>query len=98
MGAYAHLVGFSADGKSIIHAHPMGEEPTSADDRGGPRLSFHVAPESAGATQFYLQIKRAGKEVMVPFGQRIMPPEAAVDKELAARHQQHHHASAGQAI
>ncbi|NBX03314.1 MAG: hypothetical protein EBR02_04510 [Alphaproteobacteria bacterium] len=90
MGAYAHLVGFSADGKTLIHAHPIGEEPTSPDDRGGPRLSFHVAPESAGETQFYLQLKRDGKEVMLPFGQRIAPPSANAEKALATRHSHAH--------
>ena len=97
MGAYAHLVGFSADGKTLIHSHPVGQEPSSSDDRGGSRLSFHIAPETEGNIQFYLQLKRGGQEVMVPFGQRIRPPSAAVEKELAQRHS-HSHANAGHAI
>ncbi|MGE0754702.1 MAG: hypothetical protein AB7L92_06035 [Alphaproteobacteria bacterium] len=30
MGAYAHMVGFSADGNRIIHCHPVGDEPQYA--------------------------------------------------------------------
>lgn len=74
MGAYAHLVGFSADGKSMIHTHPMGAEPTSEACRGGPALRFKITPETDGKTQFYLQIRRNGEEIYVPFGQNILPP------------------------
>ncbi len=77
MGAFAHLVGFSADGKSIIHTHPLDAEPRGASDRGGPRLRFHVEPDCSGATQFYLQVKRGGEDVYVPFGQQIKPPALA---------------------
>jgi hypothetical protein len=77
MGAFAHLVGFSADGKSIIHTHPLDAEPRGASDRGGPRLRFHVEPDCSGATQFYLQVKRGGEDIYVPFGQQIKPPALA---------------------
>ena len=80
MGAFAHLVGFSADGKSIIHTHPLDAEPGNADDRGGPRLRFHVEPDCTGATQFYLQVKRGGEDIYVPFGQQIKPPALAVER------------------
>lgn len=74
MGAFAHLVGFSADGKSLIHCHPVGAEPTQAQERGGPSLQFHLEPQSSGATQFYLQVRRNGQELFVPFGQLIKAP------------------------
>ncbi len=80
MGAFAHLVGFSADGKSIIHTHPVGVEPNSADAKGGPVLQFHIEPDNSGATQFYLQIKQNGVEQYIGFGQQIKPPERNVDK------------------
>jgi hypothetical protein len=79
IGAFAHLVGFSADGKSLIHTHPL-EESSSADERGGPKLRFHVEPDNAGATQFYLQVRQNGKDIYVPFGQQIQPPSLATDK------------------
>ncbi len=71
MGAYAHLVGFSADGKSLIHCHPLGSEPKTPQDRGGPNLRFHVEAENDGPIQFYLQIRRNGEDIYVPFGKEI---------------------------
>lgn len=71
MGAYAHLVGFSADGKSIMHCHPLGEEPKGEGERGVSPLRFHLEPQAAGMAQFFLQVKKDGKEVFVPFGQEI---------------------------
>lgn len=95
MGAYAHLVGFSADGKTLMHSHPMGVEPQNENERGGPKLSFHIEPEASGPTQLYLQVKRKGEEIYLPFGQRVKQPERAVE-QLAAKRQQapghsHHH-------
>jgi len=75
MGAYAHLVGFSADGNSIIHCHPLGEEPSDKQARGGPDLLFHVEPQQSGPTQFYLQLKRNGEDVYLPFGALIQKQE-----------------------
>jgi hypothetical protein len=100
MGAYAHLVGFSADGKTLVHSHPLGEEPKTSAERGGPRLDFHVEPHVAGATQFYLQVQRGGQEVMLPFGQRIAPPERRTHAEMVRHpaHAHHQHASAGHAL
>lgn len=99
MGAYAHLVGFSADGKTLVHSHPLGEEPKTSAERGGPRLDFHVEPHVAGATQFYLQVQRGGQEVMLPFGQRILPPEKRTHAEMVRPPvASHHHASAGHTL
>ncbi len=75
MGAFGHLVGFSKDGRHFIHCHPLGEEPMSADDRAAGMLRFHVNPTHAGATKFFLQIKRNGHDIAIPFGQLIQPPE-----------------------
>lgn len=80
MGAYAHLVGFSADGKSIIHTHPLDAQPGSTSDRGGPTLRFRVEPDCAGATQFYLQVRRNGEDIYVPFGQQIKLPGLAMER------------------
>jgi hypothetical protein len=73
MGAYAHMVGFSADGNSVLHAHPVGREPQHADERGGPELAFHVQPGAAGMTQFYVQLRRNNEDIFVPFGQQVQP-------------------------
>lgn len=45
MGAFAHVVGFTEDYNSVLHVHPMGKEPTSDAERGGPKLEFHIEPE-----------------------------------------------------
>ena len=95
MGAYAHLVGFGADGKTIMHCHPLGAEPVSPDDRAGPQLRFHVEPEAAGATQFYLQVRRNGQDLFAPFGQVIKASSRMAEK-FSTTHQ--HDASHGFAM
>lgn len=85
MGAFAHLVGFSGDGQSIIHTHPLGGETTEPAARGGPTMLFHVEPDCSGATQFYLQVRRNGEDVYVPFGQHIKQAELAADQVARPR-------------
>lgn len=67
MGAYAHLVGFSADGASMVHGHPEGEEPKDANARGGPALTFELHPTVAGPNRVFVQVKIAGKVITAPF-------------------------------
>lgn len=68
MGAYAHIVGFSDDLKSVVHIHPMGEEPFKSSDKGGPVLRFHLEPVKAGFVKLFAQVKVNGKELFAPFG------------------------------
>lgn len=68
MGAFAHLVGFSEDMKTVVHIHPMGAEPTKETDRGGPELQFHIEPEKAGFVKLFAQVSIQGKALFVPFG------------------------------
>lgn len=67
MGAYAHIVGFSEDWKSVVHIHPMGVEPKTATDKGGPMLHFHLQPEKAGFVKLFVQVRINGKEMIAPF-------------------------------
>ncbi len=93
MGAFAHLVGFSADGKSIIHTHPMGAPPQGPDAKGGPTLRFHVEPDFNGPAQFYLQVNHGGKDTYAGFGQQVSPA-LLTSRNVAAREQGHaNHAS-----
>ena len=69
MGASAHLAGFSKDGEHFIHCHPI------AGGLGSGILQFHLAPEWAGHTKFFLQLNRAGREITIPFGQLIQSPD-----------------------
>lgn len=73
MGAYAHLVGFYDDYESIAHIHPLGEEPTSDKDRGGPALQFHFRPDHAGFMKLYAQVRIGNRMVFAPFGVMIEP-------------------------
>lgn len=86
MGAFAHLVGFSADGQSIIHTHPLGMEPVSDSERGEGILRFHVEPRCSGPTQFYLQIHRHDEDMFIRFGQQIKPPERTTEKIIPPLH------------
>jgi len=95
MGAYAHLVGFNASGNSLLHAHPMGAEPQSSSDRGGPNLRFHVVPEESGPTQMFLQLRRGGEDVFLPFGQRVKLPTRHSEKLQGEKlHEGHAHTHA----
>lgn len=71
MAAYAHIVGFSEDLKSVVHIHPMGTEPTKDTDRGGPELDFHLETNTPGFIKLFAQVKLNGKELFVPFGINI---------------------------
>lgn len=67
MGAFAHVVGFTEDYNSVMHIHPMGKEPTSDTERGGPKLEFHIEPKKAGFVKMFAQVKIGGKDIFAPF-------------------------------
>jgi hypothetical protein len=65
MGAFAHIVGFYEDRKTVVHIHPSDADPKGPDDRGGPSFMFRLyAPRSGyirlscqtqnGRSYFYL--------------------------------------------
>lgn len=68
MGAFAHVVGFTEDYNSVLHIHPMGKEPTSDTERGGPKLEFHIEPKTAGFVKLFAQVKIGGKDIFAPLG------------------------------
>lgn len=73
MGAFAHMVAFPADLASVTHVHPMGVEPKTAAERGGPDLSFHVEPDNPGFQKFFLQTQIGGKDKFAAFGLNVEP-------------------------
>jgi hypothetical protein len=89
IGAFAHMMGFSADGKSVVHSHPMGMEPTSDDQRAGPTLRFHVEPDNSGPMQFYVQVMHKGRDVFASFGQQIQDPARTAARMAQAHHRPH---------
>lgn len=67
MGAFAHLVGFASTDGSMIHMHPLGTEPATAAERGGPDLTFEWVPQQAGPMRLFAQVRHEGAELTVPF-------------------------------
>ncbi len=94
MGAYAHLVAFSADSQHFLHIHPLGAEPATDTARGTSPLHFHVMPEVEGPTQFFLQIQRGGKIITLPFGQ-IVAPAQGYEQRVSMAHGHHAALAAG---
>ena len=64
MGAKAHMAGFDKNAQHFVHVHPMENSDPSL-------LEFHVAPEHAGMTKFFLQVKYQGKEIYLPFSRMV---------------------------
>ena len=77
MGAFAHGVGFTPDLKTVLHVHPLGEEPTNDSQRGGSELHFHIAPAAAGYYRFYVQVQIDGKDKFAGFGINVTNEPAA---------------------
>ncbi|MDS4031116.1 MAG: hypothetical protein RKO66_13750 [Candidatus Contendobacter sp.] len=89
MGAFAHIVGFSEDRAEIAHIHPLGKEPKTAAERGGPTLEFQTDFATAGYQKLFAQVRIDGKSVFAPFGVEVMPAQA--DKAASTTgHEQHH--------
>ena len=78
MGAFAHMVAFPADLASVTHIHPMGAEPKTATDRGGPNLRFHVEPDKPGYQKFFLQTQIDGKDKFAAFGVNVQPATTTI--------------------
>lgn len=89
MGAFAHLVGFSEDRTEIAHIHPVGQEPGTAAERGGPTLEFQTDFATSGYQKLFAQVQIDGRPLFAPFGIDVTP--AKPDKTAsAAEHEQHH--------
>ncbi len=86
MGAFAHMVAFPEDLASVTHVHPMGKEPETATERGGPQLSFHVEPAKAGFAKLFLQTQIGGQEVYAAFGQMVQPAPAETATSAAGEY------------
>ena len=67
MGAFAHLVAFNEDGKTVLHIHPEGPEPEKAEARGGPTLKFKLYAPTAGFYRLYAQTQILDEQKFAPF-------------------------------
>lgn len=73
MAAFAHLVGFYEDGRTVVHLHPAGGEVNDTNQRGGSTLSFQFYPPKTGFLRLYCQVQVDGKQVFAPFGLNVLP-------------------------
>ena len=71
MGAYGHIVGFYEGMTDVAHMHPMGAEPKNDTDRGASPLKFMLHPDHPVYLKYFVQIRRDGKDVFLPFGIEI---------------------------
>lgn len=74
MDAFAHLVAFNEDGKTVLHVHPKAVRPPTAAERGGPELEFQVYATRAGFYRLFSQVQIRGASKFAPFGIVVAPP------------------------
>jgi len=67
MGAFAHLVAFHEDGKTVLHIHPEGPEPDKPEARGGPVLRFKFYAPVPGYYRLYAQTQIFEGPIFAPF-------------------------------
>ena len=73
MNAFAHLVGFYDDDRTVVHVHPAGSEVVDQTLRAGPSLEFRFYPPREGFLRLYCQVSVAGRMVFVPFSVNVAP-------------------------
>lgn len=67
MGAFAHLVAFNEDYKTVLHIHPEGAEPDRPEARGGPTLRFKLYAPVPGYYRLYAQTQIMDEAKFAPF-------------------------------
>ncbi|MEQ1851026.1 MAG: hypothetical protein ABMA01_05470 [Chthoniobacteraceae bacterium] len=73
MNAFAHLVGFYDDHRTVVQLHPTGGDVLNPELRGGPTLGFiHFAPKP-GFIRLYCQVRIEGKTLFAPFSVNVEP-------------------------
>lgn len=73
MGAFGHIVGFGNDFSTVLHMHPVGQLPTSADSLGGPDLPFYFRSARPGLVRLFGQVKIGGKDLFPRFVIKVQP-------------------------
>ena len=58
---------------TVVHIHPVGPEPTSEAERGGPVLPFKFYPPAAGYYRIYTQVAVDGAAKFPSFGVVVLP-------------------------
>lgn len=75
MGAFAHLVAFNEDLKTVLHIHPADRSPTGDSDRGGPAFAFKLYSPTPGFFRLYVQVQIDGKQQFAPLNLKVLPTE-----------------------
>jgi hypothetical protein len=73
MEAFAHLVAFHADCKTVLHIHPKGTRRLTSNDRGGPELEFQFYSPKPGFYRLFVQTQINGQQSFAPFGLVVQP-------------------------
>jgi hypothetical protein len=73
MGAFGHLVGFTDNRRTVLHSHPLGIEPTSDAERGGPELPFYIYSVNPGFIRLFAQVQIGGVAKFAEFGLVVQP-------------------------
>ena len=73
MAAFAHLVGFNQDYKTVMHIHPKGPPVLDPAVRGGPELQFQIYALRPGFVRLFAQVQIDGRSHFAPFGLQIVP-------------------------
>ena len=73
MNAFAHLVGFYEDYRTVVHLHPEGGDILRQDLRGGPVMGFKFYPPRAGFIRLFCQVVVDGKTIFAPFNVNVAP-------------------------
>ena len=73
MNAFAHLVGFYDDGRTVVHLHPLGGDILNPDLRGGPAMDFKFYPPRPGRLRLFCQVEVNGQMVFAPFDVAVSP-------------------------
>ena len=68
MAAFAHLVGFHEDLRTVIHFHPKGRPVLNEKARGGPELEFILYASQPGFVRLFAQVQIGGVSKFAPFG------------------------------
>jgi hypothetical protein len=73
MAAFAHIVGFNEDYKTVLHMHPKGAPLLDEAARGGPELEFQIYALRPGFVRLFTQVQIAGQQEFAPFGIAVVP-------------------------
>ena len=72
MAAFAHLVGFNEDYKTVLHIHPKGAPVLDPAARGGPELEFQIYTLRPGFYRLFAQVQIDGRSRFAPFGFKVV--------------------------